>query len=204
MPYDVTTILVRPGVTPRALPKIGEWLRAHPSKSELLACWFTELGALNKILIIRAFGDEAALTAERDQLARDPDPFAVGEFSTSIEMDQYVSFPFMEPMRPGRVAPLFEVRTYQLKPDGLAPTIELWRKAVPGRATLSPLLAAMYTVSGGVPRFMHIWPYASLNERQELRAKAVEIGVWPPPGGPSHLLAQQADIYLPTEFSPIR
>jgi len=28
--------------------------------------------------------------------------------------------------------------------------------------------------------------------------------VWPPPGGPGHLLAQQADIFLPADFSPMR
>jgi hypothetical protein len=51
---------------------------------------------------------------------------------------------------------------------------------------------------------MHIWPYASLDERQRLRTKAVADGVWPPPGGPDQLLAQQADIFLPAEFSPLQ
>ena len=99
---------------------------------------------------------------------------------------------------------IYEVRTYTLKPDGLAPTIELWRKAVPGRATVSPLLAAMTSVTGAVTRFMHIWPYKSPDERMRLRDKAVANGVWPPPGGPGHLAAQQADIYLPASFSPMR
>jgi hypothetical protein len=47
-------------------------------------------------------------------------------------------------------------------------------------------------------------PYAGLDERQRLRTKAVADGVWPPPNGPDQLLAQQADIYLPAEFSPLR
>jgi len=97
-----------------------------------------------------------------------------------------------------------EVRSYVLRPDGLATTIELWRKAVPGRLTVSPLLAAMYSVTGPLLRFMHIWPYASLDERQRLRTKAVADGVWPPPGGPDQLIAQQADIFLPADFSPLQ
>ena len=43
-----------------------------------------------------------------------------------------------------------------------------------------------------------------LDERQRLRTKAVADGVWPPPGGPDQLLAQQADVFLPAEFSPLR
>ena len=82
--------------------------------------------------------------------------------------------------------------------------IEFWRKAVPGRLTVSPLLAAMYSVTGPLLRFMHIWPYASLDERQRLRTKAVADGVWPPPGGPDQLVAQQADISLPADFSPLQ
>jgi hypothetical protein len=29
-------------------------------------------------------------------------------------------------------------------------------------------------------------------------------GVWPPPGGPGHLVSQQVDIYLPAPFSPMK
>ena len=104
-----------------------------------------------------------------------------------MAMDTYVSFDFMPPMRPGAFGPCYEVRTYELKPDGLAPTMELWRKAVPGRITVSPLLAAMTSVTGAVTRFMHIWPYKSFDERARLRDKAVADGVWPPPGGPAIL-----------------
>ena len=73
-------------------------------------------------------------------------------------MDTYVAFDFIAPLRPGDFGPCYEVRTYGLKPDGLVPTRELWRKAVPGRATVSPLLAAMTSVTGAVTRFLHIWP----------------------------------------------
>jgi hypothetical protein len=62
----------------------------------------------------------------------------------------------------------------------------------------------MTSVTGPVSRFLHIWPYRSLDERVRLRAKAVADGVWPPPGGPGQLTAQQSDIYLPAAFSPLR
>jgi len=62
---------------------------------------------------------------------------------------------------------------------------------------ISPVLAAMTSVTGAVTRFLHVWPYKSFDERARLRAKAAAEGVWPPPGGPGHLVSQQVDIYLP-------
>ena len=53
-------------------------------------------------------------------------------------------------------------------------------------------------------RFMHIWPYKSFDERARLWGKAVAARLWPPPGGPSYLVSQQVDIYLPAPFSPMR
>src|SRR5262249_9928956 len=128
----------------------------------------------------------------------------VGEYIGGTSVDTYVSFPFMQPMTPGQYGPVFEVRTYILKPEGLPTMMELWRKWVPGRAKLSPLRAAMQSITGTVTRFMQLGPYPALEERARLRAKAVADKVWPPPGGPDHLTAMQSDIYLPADFSPMR
>jgi NIPSNAP len=199
--YDVTILTVRPGTHPRALSVLENTLSAAPG---LLACWYSEIGAINQILIIRDGSDAAAAIESRQAALTSRNPFGIGEFITAMAMDTYVSFDFIAPMRPGEFGPCYEVRTYTLKPDGLALTIELWRKAVPGRLTVSPILAAMTSVTGAVTRFMHIWPYKTFDERARLRDKAVADGVWPPPGGPSHLAAQQVDIYLPAPFSPMR
>ena len=199
--YDVAILTVRPGTHPQALAALGKSL---PSDSGLLACWYSDIGAVNQILLIRKMIDPAATLDARLTMLKEQSPFVIGEFITSMAMDTYVSFDFIPPMQPGEFGPCYEVRTYMLKPGGLAPTIELWRKAVPGRMAVSPLLAAMTSVTGAVTRFMHIWPYKSFDERARLRDKAVADGVWPPPGGPGHLLSQQVDIYLPASFSPMR
>jgi hypothetical protein len=198
--YDVTILSVRPGTHPQALAVLGSTL---PNDQNLLACWYSDIGKVNQILLIRAMTDPAKALDLRFATLKEKSPFGIGEFITGMAMDTYVSFDFMPPMRQGEFGPCYEVRTYELKADGLAPTIELWRKAVPGRMTISPLLAAMTSVTGPI-RFMHIWPYKNFEERARLRAKAAAEGVWPPPGGPSHLVSQQVDIYLPAPFSPMR
>jgi hypothetical protein len=197
MHYDVTVITVRPGTHLKALARLDE------AVSEVLACWYSDIGALNQILLIRAARDTMRIHADRERILRSENPFGIGEYIVGMSVDTYVSFPFMQPMKAGQYGPVFEVRTYVLKPDGLPATIELWRKSVPGRASLSPLLAAMHSITGTVTRFMHIWPYADLNERARLRAKAVADGLWPPPGGPDHLAMMQSDIYLSAPFSPM-
>ena len=199
--YDVTIATVRPGTHPRALAVLVKTLANDP---DLLACWYSEIGTLNRILIIRKSVDAAKVVENRVATLNARNPFGIGEFITDLSLDTYVPFDFMPPLQPGTFGPCYEVRSYVLKPDGLAPTIELWRKAVPGRADVSPLLAAMVAVTGAAIRFMHIWPYKSYDERARLREKAVADGAWPPPGGPGHLISQQADIYLPAAFSPMR
>ncbi len=199
--YDVTIVTVRPGTHPQALAVLEKSLA---NASDLLACWYADIGALNQILLIHKVTDPAAAIETRLATLKSKSPFGIGEFIVGMAMDTYVSFDFLPSLQPGEFGPCYEVRTYVLKPDGLVPTIELWRKAVPGRATVSPVLAAMTSVTGAVTRFMHIWPYKGFDERARLRDKAVAEGVWPPPGGPSHLASQQADIYLPASFSPLR
>jgi hypothetical protein len=202
--YDVTIITVRPGTHPEALARLQQQKSEVAPAGELLGCWFSDIGAINQILIIRSCDDEARLTAQRAAMLQSRNPFGMADLIVGLTMDTYVSFPFIPPMKSGRFGPIYEVRSYELKPDGLTKTIELWRGSVPGRVTVSPLLAAMYAVTGPSIRFMHIWPYASLDERQRLRTKSVADGVWPPPGGPGQLLSQQADIFLPADFSPMQ
>jgi hypothetical protein len=203
MHYDVTIITVRPGTEQKALARLKETLPSVAG-DELLACWYSDIGSLNRILLIRAAPDVMRIHADREKILRSGNPFGVGEYVVGTSVDTYVSFPFMPPMAAGQYGPVFEVRTYILKPDGLPTTIELWRKWVPGRTKLSPLLAAMHSITGTVTRFMHIWPYANLEERARLRAEAVADKVWPPPGGPDHLTAMQSEIYLPADFSSMR
>lgn len=204
MPYDVTIVTVKPNTHLKALPGVEQWLKANPRRGEFIGCLTSEIGDLNKILLLHHYTSESDLAADRAAVAQDPNPFGCLDLICGRSSDTFVQFPFLPAIKPGQYGPIFEVRTYLLKPNGLPPTIAAWEKAAPGRQKLSPILAAMYSVSGEVTRFMHIWPYPSLEVRANTRKTAVETGVWPPPGGPDHLLTMRTDIYLPAPFSPIR
>ena len=204
MPYDVTIITVKPNTHGKALPSVEQWLKDNRRKGEFIGCLTSEIGDLNKILLLHHYDDEVDLAADRVIVAKSANPFGCLELICGISSDTFVQFPFLPPIEPGQYGPIFEVRTYLLKPTGLPPTIAAWTKAAPARQKLSPILAAMYSVTGEVTRFMHIWPYPDLITRANTRKTAIETGVWPPPGGPDHLLTMHTDIYLPAAFSPIR
>jgi len=204
MPYDVSTITVHPTAHPNQVPALGEWLKANPRRGILLACWVAEIGELNKVMLLHHYDGEAELAADRAALAASPNPYGIGAMIAATTSDSFVQFPFLPPIKPGQYGPIFEVRTYALRSQGLQPTIASWEKALPARVKLTPLLTAMYSTTGAVTRFMHIWPYPSLEVRAATRRTAIETGVWPPPGGPGQLLTMANAIFLPAPFSPIR
>jgi hypothetical protein len=198
----MTILAVRPATVNKALPRLADWLKATPHEGELLACWVSEIGALNRILLLRGYADRGALLADRDRAATGAEPFGIADLLTGRTADIYVGFPMLPPVRPGAWGPVYEVRSYQLKADGVPATIAGWEKTLPGRVALSKPLVGMYSITGANPRFVHIWPYADLNQRQRIRGEAVEKGLWPPPGGSERLVEMQSEIYLPTAFSP--
>jgi hypothetical protein len=204
MPYDVSTVTVHPPAHPKQVPALGEWLKANPRKGTFLACLVADIGELNKVMLLHHYDSEADLAADRAALAVSQNPYGIGEMIAGTTSDTFMQFPFLPPLKPGQFGPIFEIRTYALKSQGLLPTIAAWEKAVPARAKLTPLLTAMYSTTGAVTRFMHVWPYPSLDVRAQTRKTAIETGVWPPPGGPDHLGIMANAIFLPAPFSPIR
>ena len=204
MPYDVSTITVHPAAHPKQVPALGEWLKANPRKGTFLACLVAEIGELNKMLLLHRYDSAADLAADRAAVAESTNPYGIGDMIDGMSSDTFVQFPFLPAIKPGAYGPIFEIRTYLLRTAGLQPTIAAWEKALPARQKLTPLLTAMYSTTGATVRFMHIWPYPSLEVRAHTRKTAIETGVWPPPGGPGQLITMANAIFLPAPFSPIR
>jgi len=203
MLYDLTTLTLRPATVAGALPRLQEWLEATPLKGELLGCWVAEVGLLNTILLLRGYGeDRDALLADHAAITGMENPFGIGDVTVARTMDAYQPFPFLPPIRPGSYGPVYEVRTYMMAPHGLAPTIQGWEVTLPGRLALSAPLVGMYSVTGAGTRFVHIWPYASMNDRYRIRTEAQEKGLWPPKGRTDRLLEMKSELYLPAKFSP--
>ncbi|HJY19137.1 MAG TPA: hypothetical protein VJ353_16000, partial [Xanthobacteraceae bacterium] len=87
--YDVTIVTVRPGTHPQALAILGKTLADDPA---LLACWYSDIGAVNQILLIRQAGDIGPALNARLALLQSRNPLGIGEFITAAAMDIFVAF----------------------------------------------------------------------------------------------------------------
>ena len=203
MLYELAKLTLQIGSTPRALAGIKDFVTDKSAKGTLLGCWASEIGELNQVAVLRGFSDVEALRVERKRVLESSNPFGCLDLLTRLETDSYAPFPDVPPVEIGAFGPIYEIRTYTLKPGRLPQTIAAWRAALPARLALSRNLIVMHTIDGP-PRFTHIWPYASLEQRAAIRAKSVSTGVWPPKGGAEHLAVMTNGIWLPTEISPLK
>lgn len=203
MLYELTKLALKLYTVPKALPALEAYTTTRTTHGRLLGCWETEHGVIvGRLLLLREFDDAAALDAERQQILTSTNPFGIGEYLESFEVESYAQFPFLPAIQTGQYGNVYEFRTYQLKVGGLTPTMAGWEAALPERTKLSPLTAAMYGLDG-VPRITHIWPFPSLNERLEIRRTSYERGIWPPHNGPENIAHATSTIAFPTAFSPL-
>ena len=203
MYYSVMQLNVIAGQAPAAMKRLEPALAKSAFRSEFLGCFYSEIGALNRLILLRGADDFDDISADHKAIVEADDPLGVSDLVTSRVVDVFRPFPGTPCMKAGKYGPIFEFRTYSLRPNGLPPTFAAWDKVLTERMKLSPLVAVMYAVTGNTPRFMHIWPYRDILERMNVRARAVEVGVWPPPGGIDHIQSMQSEIFLPAAFSPI-
>lgn len=206
MIYEVRTYDLKPTTLPTVLERFGAAYEHRKQYSELAAFWYTEIGPLNQIVHVWGYESMAERERIRAEAAKDPHwPPDIGEFLGHMESEIYVPFPFSPLLKPGKFGPYYEMRSYFVKPiTGLPGTMERWEPKIGARTQLSPLAVVMRTEHGPLNKYVHIWPYESLEQRAQIRKKAVDDGVWPPPGGAGTLVSQANKIMLPAPFSPMQ
>ena len=203
--YEIRTYGLKPGSLAEVEKRFGEGYEARKKYSPLTAFWHTEIGPLNEIVHVWSYADHAERARVRGEAAKDANwPPKIQEFIVSMHSEILVPFPFSPVPAPGKLGPVFEMRYYAIKAGTLPGTIERWGAKLPDRLKLSPLVLVGHVEHGEANRFIHIWAYESLEHRAATRKKAVETGVWPPPGGADTLLSQANKILLPAAFSPLQ
>jgi hypothetical protein len=208
MYYELATMTLPFGTAGTAAANVQAYASSPEVQGELLGCWFTDIGVLNQMVVLRGFADVATLEAERNRTQKSANPFGCGEIFQTLEQHSYHGFPWMKPVRPsaesGISGPVYEIRTYGIKTGGVQATIDLWEQYVPPREKLSPCVVAMVALDGPL-RFTNIWAYPTLDARSKARADAVAQGIWPPKGGPAHLTTSMVStIAMPTAVSPLK
>lgn len=208
MYYELATLTLPFGTAAQAADGVQAFTTHSDAAGELLGCWFTDIGTLNQMIVLRGFDDLAALQGERERTRQSADPFGCGSLAVGVQAHSYQGFRWMTPARPssesGVTGPVYEIRTYGIKAGGVQPTVDLWEQYVPTREELSRCVVAMVALDGPL-RFTNIWAYPSLDARSRIRAEAVAQGIWPPKGGPAWLTTEMTStIALPLVVSPLK
>jgi hypothetical protein len=213
MIYEVRTYDLKPRAVPEVEKRFGELYEAKRRKySEIAAFWHTEIGPLNQIVHVWPYKDLEERGRIRAAAVKEKAwPPNIGEFVVSMRSDIMIPFPVSPELKPAKQGPYFEMRTYTY-PSGELPVImDNWEKALPHRLKVGPVTAVWYSELGGLNKFVHIWPYKSLDERVAVREKLRAGGDWPPyeyakkRGERGYVLAQQENkILLPAAFSPLQ
>ena len=213
MIYEIRTYDLQPHSLPEVEKRFGEAYESRKKVSELAAFFHTEIGPLNQIIHIWPYKDlQDRDRCRAEALKTGGWPPKTAEFIVRQQSEIYIPLAISPEMKPGKQGPFFEMRTYTLANGGELPKLTAaWEAAIPDRLKYGPVTAIWRSELGGLNKFLHVWPYKTLNDRWELRNKIREAGVWPPSviakkkGLPDYKLVHQENkIVMPAAFSPLQ
>lgn len=212
MIYEIITYTVKPNQAPKFLelyePVYAARRRNH---SELIGCWFTDIGTLNQVIQIwpyESLGERERIVAAAGKDGEWPDDLM--DLVVGATSEIYAPFPFSPPVEAGEFGAVYEMRIYDIIPGTYDDLAAAWRAALPARRERSRCAALLYSELGGMHKLVHLWPYADLNERARIRRETVADRIWPPSvvvpaKDPRGTIRHQVNmIMLPAAYSPMR
>ena len=205
MIYEIRTYNCVPGGAQELIKIVGDAYEHRAKYSEVGGFWYTDIGPLHQVVHIwpyESLDERLRIRTEANQDEIWP-PDASGLIN-EMQSEIYVPAPFCPELPSGDLGPVYEMRTYTIKPGAFPEVTKRWEAALEERLKLSQLIFAGFSEHGPLNQFVHIWPYKSVDHRAETRAKAEATGIWPPKGGRQFSIKQENKILLPAPFSPLQ
>jgi hypothetical protein len=205
MIYELRTYDLHPHAVPEAEKRITA-SHERGNLRELVACFHSEIGPLNQVTQILEHDGSDEIAGNSRNVDHDLDDLVV-----SVSSELFTPFAISPRIEPANIGPFFEIRKYVYQAGELPKVIAAWEAALPARLPLGPLAAIWHSTDESRNTLVHIWPYASLDARMEIRRKARETGLWPPlaycrrNGLPEYkLIRMENRIVMASEVSPLR
>ena len=127
MIYEVRTYHITPHKVPEVMKRFGEAYEERAKISPMLGFFYTDIGPLNQIIHIWPYEDIEERARVRVEAAKLPNwPPSISEFAEDMTAEIFIPFSFMPPMAPGKHGPIYELRSYIIKPG------EMPGMAIPG------------------------------------------------------------------------
>lgn len=180
----------------------GRVVEKRTGISPLIGFFHAEIGDLNRVMHIWSYESAEARAQIQDELARQPWwPPA----NAHLILGQAAKLMSAAPFRPdplvGALGPVYEFRTYTIKPGRMNELVSLWRQNLSSREELSPLAACFTTEAGPLNQFIHVWVYRDLNHRAEVRIASRKLANWHL--GREFMVSQNVEVWMPASFSPM-
>lgn len=180
--YNVIVLHVAPGATSALAPRLERWIASADLKGSLCACWYTEVGTLNRIWIIYRY-DGGGMAADRDVIMGETDPFGVGEQLTTYEMLSYEALPGGELAAGNAVGPDYEIVRIDRAFGAESGAVNATKGGAAERAPVAVLAGR----SGGLPHLLVIRAGAQIGR--------VDAGFFGE-------VASTSELFRPFPFSP--
>ena len=192
---------LKPGSVPTVEERYGNALHGRNKLSPLGGFWHSETGTLNNIFNIwpfESYAERERIRSEWTNVAGWPPP---------IEEDTRLlrAAPFCPPIEERHLGGVYEMCIDTYAARTIPKVIAYWQEKIEARQRLSPLVMCAFADTGVLNQLVHIWAYRDLQERQRVRAEAVDQGIWPPKSHTDGLLLKQENVLMtPASFSPLR
>lgn len=205
MIYEIRTYTLKPGCVAEYEKRFESSLTNRLKYSDLAAFWHTDFGPLNQVIHVWPYKDLNQRDEVRSRASQEQDwPPKGSDLILSMQSEIFTPAPF-SPTLGGhqKLGNVYEMRIYQYQPGTIPTVLQRWQEALGGgRLELSPLAACMSSDIGQLNVWIHIWPYASLADRDRVRAESGKVKTWPPKTR-EFLVSQQNKILAPASFSPM-
>ena len=205
MIYEVRTYTLKPGMVAQFEENFAKALPARQKYSKLGAFWHTEIGPLNQVIHVWPYESVDERNEIRAEAAKDPEwpPANPSDMYVEQQSEIWHPAPFMRPLGEDQaLGNIYEMRIYTYQSGSMGEVLKRWAAAIPHREEFSPLALGMTSELGGLNKWMHVWPYKSLGERDKIRAEASKSPHWPPPTR-EFLVKQENKMLAPASFSPL-
>jgi hypothetical protein len=202
MILEIRSYTLKIGAVPQALGRFAERLPARTKVSPIAGFFQTEIGTLNKIVMMWPY----ETLAERERcraikVENYPPPMA--DLGVELNVQIFNAAPFAPKPAPQKYGELYEIRTYTYAAGSIPHVMESWATRIEDRQKYSPLVFAGYSEFGTQNIWLHIWAYKDWNDRAHVRHEVHTKGVWPPKSHPEAVLLRQENmLVVPTALSP--
>ena len=204
MIYEVRTYDLKPGSLAEVEKQYAEAIPHRTKYSPLGAFWHTEFGPLNQIIHVWPFEDLGDRARVREEAIKDPHwPPPIQDHILSMKSEIMIPAPFMRPLGDQRLGNIYEMRIYTYKNGSIPEVVRLWSEAISYREKYSPLAACWYSDLGELNKWVHVWPYKDMADRDRVRTESFKDPHWPAPTR-EFLVRQENKLLIPAAFSPMR